>query len=93
MFRVSALDFGPKAKSAEHTRVGPAIFFVTQGGATVRKESALQISTYGTNGYFFESGADPLILENKPASPMRVLMAELLPQSLGDGPSTMITES
>lgn len=93
MFRVSALDFGPKAKSVEHTRVGPAVFYVTQGGATVRKESMLQITTYGTNGYFFEPGPDPLILENKPASPMRLLMAEVLPQSLGDGPSTLITGS
>lgn len=91
MFRVTDIAFGPKAKSDEHTRLGPTLFYVTQGLATVRREASLQISTYGTNGYFFETGLDPIVLENKPASTARILMAEVLPASLGDGPSTLLT--
>jgi len=91
MFRVTELSFGSKAKTVEHSREGPALFYVTQGTATVRKEDQLQIITYGLNGYFYEQGAEPYKLENKPAAPMRMLMAEILPASLGDGPSTRPT--
>jgi len=91
MFRITEMSFGSKAKTVEHTREGPALFYVTQGTATVRKEDQLQIITYGRNGYFFELGDVPLKLENKPAAPMRMLMAEILPASLGDGPSTRPT--
>ena len=87
MLRVSRLSFDPKAKTAEHTRLGPTMFFVQEGTATVRKEWANSSMTYGTNGYFFEAGNEPFILENKPATPAQFLAVELLPASLGDGAS------
>jgi quercetin dioxygenase-like cupin family protein len=93
MMRVSEIKFGPKSKTVEHIRMGPALFRVEQGGLTIRKEDSLQMMTYGTDGYFFDAGAEPLILENKPPSPMRVLMFEILPASLGDSPSTRLTGS
>jgi hypothetical protein len=91
MMRVSEIKFGPKSKTVEHTRMGPALFRVEQGGLTIRKEALLNMMTYGTDGYFFDTGTEPLILENKPASPMRVLMFEILPASIGDSPSTRLT--
>jgi quercetin dioxygenase-like cupin family protein len=93
MLRVSEIKFGPKSKTVEHTRMGPVLFRVEQGGLTIRKEASLQMMTYGTDGYFFDSGTEPLVLENKPASPMRVLMFEVLPASIGDSQSTRITGS
>lgn len=91
MLRVTEMAFGPKAKMVEHTRLGPAIFFVQEGTATVRKDWDNSSMTYGSNGYFFESGRDPFILENKPTTPARFLSVELLPASLGDAPSTVPT--
>jgi len=91
MLRVSEISLGPKAKTVEHTRLGPAVFFVEEGTATIRKNWANSSMTHGTNGYFFEAGREPFILENKPAAPARVLAVELLPASLGDGPSTIPT--
>jgi hypothetical protein len=93
MLRVSEIKFGPKSKTVEHLRMGPTLFRVEQGGLTIRREALLHMFTYGTNGYCFDAGLDPLVLENKPASPMRVLMVEVLPTSLGDGPSTRITSN
>jgi quercetin dioxygenase-like cupin family protein len=93
MMRVTEIAFGPKTKTVEHTRMGPVLFRVEQGGLTIRKEASLHMMTYGTNGYFFDNGTEPLILENKPASPMKVLMFEVLPASVGDGQSTRITGS
>jgi quercetin dioxygenase-like cupin family protein len=93
MLRVSDMTFGPKAKMVEHTRLGPAIFFVQEGTATVRKDWDNSSQTYGTDGYFFEDGREPLILENKPAKPARFLAIELLPTSVGDQPSTVPTAS
>jgi quercetin dioxygenase-like cupin family protein len=93
MLRVSDMSFGPKAKTVEHTRLGPAIFFVQEGTATVRKDWDNSSQTYGTDGYFFEDGREPLILENKPAKPARFLAIELLPASVGDQPSTAPTAS
>jgi quercetin dioxygenase-like cupin family protein len=89
MLRVTSLAFGPKAKTAEHTRLGPALFFVQDGTATVRRDRANSSMTYGTNGYFFENGREPFILENKPAAPARFLAVEVLSASLGDAPSTV----
>jgi quercetin dioxygenase-like cupin family protein len=91
MLRVTEMAFGPKAKTVEHTRVGPAIYFVQEGTATVRKERDNSSMTYGTNGYFFESGQEAFILENKPPTPARYLAVELLPASLGDAPATLPT--
>ena len=92
MLRVSDLAFGPKAKMEEHVRVGPGIYYVAEGTATVRKDWDNSSQTYGTNGYFFESGKEPFLLENKPARPARFVAIELLPASLGDSPSTISTE-
>jgi quercetin dioxygenase-like cupin family protein len=92
MLRVTDLAFGPKAKSEPHARLGPAIFFVQEGTATVRKDWDNSSTTYGTNGYFYERGREPFILENKPAAPARYLSVEILPASVGDGPSTVPTE-
>jgi hypothetical protein len=91
MMRVSEIKFGPKSKTVEHTRMGPVLFRVEQGGLTIRKDASLHMMTYGTDGYFFDTGTEPLILENKPPSPMRVLMFEVLPASIGDGQSTRVT--
>ena len=91
MFRVSEMSFGPKAKTVEHTRLGPTIFFVQEGTAHVRKDWNNSSMTYGTNGYLYESGREPFILENTPAAPARLLAVELLPASVGDGPSTVPT--
>jgi quercetin dioxygenase-like cupin family protein len=91
MFRVSELRFGPKAKTEEHVRVGPGLYFVTEGTATVRKDWANSSMTYGTNGYFFEGGREAMVLENKPASPARFLAVEVLPARLGDAPSSVPT--
>jgi quercetin dioxygenase-like cupin family protein len=93
MLRVSEIKFGPKSKTVEHTRMGPVLFRVEQGGLTIRKEASLHMMTYGTDGYFFDAGTEPLVLENKPASPMRVLMFEVLPAIIGDGQSTRVTSS
>jgi hypothetical protein len=91
MLRVTDLSFGPKARSAEYVNSGPALFFVQEGTATVRKNWDNSSTTYGTNGYFFESGREPYILENKPAAPARFISVEILPASLGDGPATIPT--
>ncbi|MDP8924190.1 MAG: hypothetical protein M3O34_15105 [Chloroflexota bacterium] len=92
MLRVTDMEFGPKAKTEEHVRVGPSIFYVAKGTATIRKDWDNSSATYGTNGYFFESGQEPFILENKPARPARFIAIELLPASLGDAPSTIPTD-
>ena len=92
MLRVTDTIFGPKAKTEEHARVGPTIFYVAEGTATVRKDWDNSSQTYGTNGYFFEGGREPFILENKPARPARFVAIELLPADLGDAPSTISTE-
>jgi hypothetical protein len=73
--------------------LGPTLFFVQEGTATVRKNWDNSSTTYGTNGYFFESGREPYILENKPASPAHFISVEILPASVGDGPSTIPTEN
>jgi hypothetical protein len=90
MLRVTDMAFGPKAKTEVHTRLGPTIFFVQEGTATVRKDWDNSSITYGTNGYFYESGKEPFILENKPAAPARFVAVEILPTSVGDGPSTVL---
>jgi quercetin dioxygenase-like cupin family protein len=90
MLRITDMQFGPKAKTDIHTRLGPAIFFVQEGTATVRKDWDNSSITYGTDGYFYENGKEPFILENKPARPARFLAVEILPQSVGDGPSTVL---
>jgi quercetin dioxygenase-like cupin family protein len=89
MLRVTDMQFGPKAKTEPHVRLGPAIFFVQEGTATVRKDWDNSSATYGTDGYFYESGREPFILENKPARPARFVAVEILPATLGDGPSTI----
>jgi quercetin dioxygenase-like cupin family protein len=93
MLRVTEMAFGPKAKTETHARLGPTIFYVQEGTATVRKDWDNSSMTYGTNGYFFESGREPFILENKPASPALFIAVELLPASLGDAPSTVPTNA
>ncbi len=93
MFRVSQWTFGPKAKTVEHTRLGPTMFFVQEGTAHIRKDWANSSMTYGTDGYLFESGREPFILENKPARPSRLLSIELLPASLGQAPSSIPTDT
>jgi quercetin dioxygenase-like cupin family protein len=90
MLRITDMAFGPKAKTEVHTRLGPTIFFVQEGTATVRKDWDNSSITYGTNGYFYESGKEPFILENKPAAPARFVAVEILPASVGDGPSTVL---
>ena len=92
MLRVTDMALGPKARSEPHVRVGPGVYYVAEGTATVRKDWDNSSMTYGTNGYFFESGREPYILENKPARPARFIAIELLPASLGDAPSTISTE-
>ena len=92
MLRVTDMALGPKARSEPHVRVGPGIYYVAEGTATVRKDWDNSSMTYGTNGYFFESGKEPFILENKPARPARFIAIELLPASLGDGSSAISTE-
>lgn len=89
MLRVTDLAFGPKAKTEIHTRLGPAIYYVHEGTATVRKDWDNSSDTYGTNGYFYESGREPFLLENKPARPARFVSVEILPASIGDGPTTV----
>ena len=92
MLRVTNISLGPKARSEPHVRVGPGIFYVAEGTATLRKDWDNSSMTYGTDGYFFESGKEPYILENKPARPARFISIELLPASLGDAPSAISTE-
>jgi hypothetical protein len=92
MLRVTDLGFGPKAKTQEHVSLGPTLYFVQEGTATVRKNWDNSSTTYGTNGYFFESGREPYILENKPAAPAHFIAVEILPASVGDGPSTIPTD-
>ena len=41
---------------------------MAHGTATVRKNWDNSSTTYGTNGYLFEGGKEPYILENKPAT-------------------------
>ena len=89
MLRVTDMEFGPKAKTEPHVRLGPTIFFVQEGTATIRKDWDNSSNTYGTNGYFYESGKEPFILENKPARPARFVAVEILPVSVGTGPSTV----
>jgi quercetin dioxygenase-like cupin family protein len=93
MLRVTEMSFGPKAKTDTHVRLGPTIFYVQEGTATVRKDWDNSSATYGTNGYFYESGREPFILENKPARPASFVAVELLPASVGDGPSTILVDN
>jgi quercetin dioxygenase-like cupin family protein len=90
MLRVTDMAFGPKAKTDIHTRLGPTIFYVQEGTATIRKDWDNSSVTYGTDGYFYESGREPFILENKPARPARFVAVEILSASVGDGPSTVL---
>ena len=76
MLRVTEMSFGPKAKTDTHVRLGPTIFYVQEGTATVRKDWDNSSATYGTNGYFYESGREPFILENKPARPASFVAVE-----------------
>lgn len=92
MLRVTEMAFGPKARSETHARLGPTIFYVQEGTATVRKDWDNSSATYGTNGYFYESGREPFILENKPARPATFVAVEILPAALGDGPSTVLAD-
>jgi len=92
MLRVTEMAFGPKAKTETHVRLGPTIFFVQEGTATVRKDWDNSSTTYGTNGYLYESGREPFILENKPARPATYVAVEILPASVGDGPSTILAD-
>lgn len=89
MLRVTDMEFGPKAKTDPHVRLGPTIFYVQEGTATVRRDWDNSSDTFGTNGYFYESGKAPFILENKPARPARFVAVEILPASIGNGPSTV----
>jgi quercetin dioxygenase-like cupin family protein len=93
MLRVTEMAFGPKAKTETHARLGPTIFYVQEGTATVRKDWDHSSNTYGTNGYFYESGREPFILENKPARPATFVAVEILPASIGDGPSTILADN
>ena len=81
MLRVTDMAFGPKAKTDIHTRLGPTIFFVQEGTATVRKDWDNSSTTYGTDGYFYESGKEPFILENKPARPARFSRSRSCPRA------------
>jgi hypothetical protein len=63
---------------------------VQEGTATVRKDWDNSSVTYGTDGYFYENGKEPFILENKPARPARFVAVEILSASVGDGPSTVL---
>ena len=92
MLRISEMAFGPKAKTETHARLGPTIFYVQEGTATIRKDWDNSSQTYGTNGYFYESGREPFILENKPARPATFVAVEILPASVGDGPSTVLAD-
>jgi hypothetical protein len=91
MLRVTDLAFGPKARSVEYVHMGPTLMFVAEGTATVRKNWDNSSTTYGTNGYFFENGREPYILENKPATPAHFIAVEILPASVGGGPTTIPT--
>ena len=93
MLRVTEMAFGPKAKTETHARLGPTIFYVQEGTATVRKDWDNSSATYGTNGYFYESGREPFILENKPARPATFVAVEILPAAIGDGPSTILADN
>ena len=73
-----------------HARLGPTIFYVQEGTATIRKDWDNSSQTYGTNGYFYESGREPFILENKPNRPATFVAVEILPASIGEGPSTVL---
>jgi len=42
---------------------------------------------------FYESGREPFILENKPARPATFVAVEILPASVGDGPSTVLADN
>ena len=91
MVRVTQIDMGPKGKTPEYTRPGPALFFVVSGQGTFRNQDQLWIATTGAGGYYFEDGVEPSILENKPITPNRILAVEFLPASLGKQPSTVPT--
>lgn len=91
MVRVTQIDMGPKGKTPEYTRPGPALFFVASGQATFRRQNDLYIATNGTGGYYFDDAADPIVLENKPITPNRLIAVEFLPASLGKQPSTVPT--
>jgi hypothetical protein len=91
MVRVTQIDMGSKAKTPEYTRPGPGLFFTASGQATFRRQSALWITTQGAGGYFFDDGEEPIILENKPITPSRVIAVEFLPAALGRQPSTVPT--
>lgn len=91
MVRVTQIDMGPKARSPEYTRPGPAVFFVASGQGTFRNQDKLRIATNGAGGYFFEDGIEPSLIENKPITPNRVIAVEFLPASLGKQPSTVPT--
>ena len=91
MVRVTQIDMGPKGKTPEYTRPGPAIFYLVSGQGTFRNQDQLSIATTGAGGYYFEDGLEPSILENKPITPNRILAVEFLPASLGKQPSTVPT--
>jgi quercetin dioxygenase-like cupin family protein len=91
MLRVSLIEMGPKGKTPEYTRPGPAVFFVVEGQATFRRQEDLFITTHGVGGYFVDHGGKPIILENKPITPSKVIAVEFLPAALGKQPSTVPT--
>jgi hypothetical protein len=90
MLRVTQIDMGPKARSPEYIRPGPGVFAIISGQVTFRRQSDLFITTQGAGGYYADEG-EPIILENKPITPNRLIAVELLPASLGKQPSTFPT--
>ena len=69
--------FEPGGSVSDHQHVGPGIRFVVSGELTLVGQGKTR--TYKTGEYFYESGDVTTAAYNKTASPVRVIVFEILP--------------
>ena len=80
---VTETTFEPGGHVAEHQHVGPGIRFVASGELTLVGEGKTR--TYKTGEYFYESGDVTTAAYNKTASPLRLIVFEVLPADWNGG--------
>ena len=69
--------FEPGGSVSDHHHVGPGIRFVVSGEFTLVGQGKTR--TYKTGEYFYESGDVTTAAYNKTASPVRLIVFEILP--------------
>ena len=91
MLRVTDLAFGPKARSVEYVTIGPTLFFVPRAprrsartGTTARPRTARTATSSS-------AGASRISWKTSRPRQAHFIAVEILPASVGDGPTTIPT--